>query len=63
MAIDPNRKLPPSEFGGDAGLIQPREKGHQITPAEEKALLRRTNGEGTEELIDEQADSTGTRVK
>lgn len=36
-------KLPPSEFGGDPGLIQPVDKGHLLEPEEELMMQHATN--------------------
>lgn len=35
--------LKPTEYGGDAGLVQPRAKGHVPTPAERNAMAARTD--------------------
>ncbi len=34
----------PSEYGGDAGLVQPREKGHKPTPRERLNMMTRLSG-------------------
>jgi len=45
----------PSEFGGDAGLVQ--KPPHELTPSEEARLMRKTNPE------DPTDDVTGALVR
>lgn len=36
-----------SEYGGDAGLVQPRAKGHKPTPSERLNMITRLDGENS----------------